>query len=130
MKQCKRAEDYIKMAFRYYGAASAEHSKDDIVRVAGRLIFDDLERGGCHRMGWDLYDSAFHYLIVGTEAAISRMLAKGHLIETRKGYIKRPNPGPSRECCYRIFSEVCLMNGPTYKEIGDDSWPYTEYHTD
>lgn len=125
----KRGEDYVKRAFRYYGAASAEHSINDIVRVAGRLIFDDLERV-CRRLGWDFYNSVFRYAEDGIKAAISRMLDRGQLIEARKGYIKRPNPGPSRECCYRVFSDVCLMDGPTYKEIGGDSWPYTEYHVD
>lgn len=129
MTQCKRGEDYVKRAFRYYGAASAEHSINDIVRVAGGLIFDDLERV-CRRMGWDFYNSVFHYAEDGIKAAISRMLDRGQLIECKKGVVRRPNPGPSRECCYRIFSDVCLMDGPTYKEIGGDSWPYTEYHVD
>lgn len=123
-------EDYIKRAFRYYGAASAEHRINDIAKMAALLILNDLRRKVCPEMNWDFYNSMFYYAEDGMKAAISRMLARGHLIEARKGYIKRPNSGPSRECCYRIFSDVCLMDGPTYKELGHNSWPYTEYHTD
>lgn len=126
----KRGEDYVKEAFHHHGAASAEHRINDLARLVALLILDDLRRKVCRRMRLDFYKSAFHYAEDGTKAAISRMLDRGQLIECKKGVVRRPNPGPSRECCYRVFSDVCLMDGPTYKEIGGNSWPYTEYHTD
>lgn len=124
-----RAEDFIKKTYRYGG--SAEYSRAELVHYVSRHMLDDLE----HAMHWkylpfDLYSGILGYARSGIEAAILRMLARGQLIESKRGYFQRPNPGPSRECCYRVFSDVCLMDGPTYKEIGADSWPYSEYHTD
>lgn len=123
-----RAEDFIKETYRYSG--SAEYSGAELVFYASRHMIDDLEYASNWKVPYDLSESFRRYARAGIEAAIPRMLAKGQLIESKRGYFQRPNPGPSRECCYRVFSDVCLMDGPTYKEIGADSWPYTEYHTD
>lgn len=122
------AEDFIKKTYRYSG--SAEFSRAELVFYASRYMIDDLEYASNWKVSYDLFESFRRYARAGVEAAIPRMLARGQLIESRRGYFQRPNPGPSRECCYRVFSDVCLMDGPTYKEIGADSWPYSEYHTD
>ena len=126
MKEC--AEDWVKWRMRDH----AEYSLAQLPRDTAVMMVDSLEWGGIVNRRWAILHSneLFRYAKAGAEAAIARMLDRGQLLECKKGVIRRPNPGPSRECCYRVFSDVCLMDGPTYKEIGADSWPYTEYHTD
>lgn len=122
------AEDFIIRTYRSSG--SAEYAKDELVFYASGHILDYIGYVLPWKLSYKFHNSLFDYAKAGVDAAIPRMLARGQLIESRRGYLQRPNPGPSRECCYRVFSEVNLMDGPTYKEICADSWPYSEYHTD
>lgn len=122
------AEDWVKRRM----SAHAEYSLAWLSRDTASMMVDHLEWGRIVDRRWAYLhrNELFRYAGAGAEAAITRMLDRGQLVECKKGVVRRPNPGPSRECCYRVFSDVNLMDGPTYEEIGADSWPYSEYHTD
>lgn len=106
-------------------------SIDDLERMAALDVVWNLRNKGLHvaRDHWASHDRELCYAHRKAREAIDRMLSKGTL--RREGNkVMRANMGPSRECCYRVFSEVNLMDGPTYREICSDAWPRSDYHTE
>lgn len=125
----ERMESYVIGVFKSRNAKKM--SIDYLEQEAALDVVWYLRNKGLHvaRDHWASYDRELCYAHRKAREAIDRLLSKGTL--RREGNkVMRANPGPSRECCYRVFSEVNLMNGPTYREICSDAWPHSDYHTE
>lgn len=125
----ERMESYVMWAFRI-----DNHSHlymDELERRTALEVVRDLRAKQLHvsRDYWESYDREQYYAHVKAREAISRMLKKGQLRMDGSSLVSRPNPGPSRECCYQIFSEIHSMEGPKYTELGRPSWG-TQYLTE
>ncbi len=122
----ERMESYVMCAL-----GRSKMSIDGLARVAASDVASSLRCMGLHvaRDHWESYDLEAYYAHRKALEAIDRLLSKGTL--RREGNkVMRANTGPSRECCYRVFSEVNLMDGPTYREICSDAWPRSYWHTE
>ncbi|MBR6038714.1 MAG: hypothetical protein IKP53_08355 [Candidatus Methanomethylophilaceae archaeon] len=95
---------------------------------------DDLRRSGLracrnpYPVPWAVaYDIEWAYCRAAAESAVGRLVRRGRLIRDGARVV-RPYPGPDRECCYSVFSQVCSMDGPRYTEIRGP-YPLTEYRS-
>lgn len=124
----ERMESYVMWVLR--SRNYKKMSIDDLERMAALDVVWNLRNKGLHvaRDHWASHDRELYYAHRKARDAIDRMLSKGTLRQ-EGNTVMRANMGPSRECCYQVFSEIHSMEGPKYTELGRPSWG-TQFRTE